>query len=63
MKQKEKVLNYLKEHGSIDRPTAMANGVWNLPDVIMRLRADGHAIRNEKINKRKSYVRYVLEGE
>lgn len=62
MTQTEKVLNHLKKNKYIDRAIAINRyNIFNLPDVIMRLRRSGHPIETvEKKGKDGKWARYTL---
>ena len=62
MTQKEQVLKHLKTHKYIDRAVALNNYlIFNLPDVIMKLRRDGHTIETvEKEGKNGKWAKYTL---
>lgn len=68
MSGKEKVLNYLKKHGSITQLEALnLFWDWRLSDKIYRLKKEGHNIKSEdmKVTRsdgKKVYVtKYILE--
>lgn len=62
MTQKEIVLKHLKKHKYIDRAVAMNQYlIFNLPDVIMKLRNDGYDIRNvDQKGSNGKWVKYTL---
>lgn len=62
MEQKEQVLRWFRTHKYINRRNAMDMypAIWNLPDVIMRLRQDGYPIETVAMKKGKRYVKYRL---
>ena len=55
--QKERLLEYLLQHGSVDRFRAMKRplGIANLPEIVRQLRKDGHRIDSVKIRKVNMY--------
>ncbi|MFZ2905305.1 MAG: helix-turn-helix domain-containing protein [Cyclobacteriaceae bacterium] len=56
---KQKVLNYLKRYGSINKQTALTHaGCWNLSTIIHNLRKENYDIRTE--NGKRHNVKYVL---
>lgn len=66
MSQKKQVMDWLKDHPYIHRQHAMNNlnpPIWNLPDVILRLRREGVPIETVEMKKGKKYVKYVLGEE
>ena len=62
MTQKEKVLKWFEDHETINRVQAMNElYIWNLPDVIMRLRDSGVNIETIDIRGKESiYSKYRL---
>lgn len=65
MTQKEQVLNHLKHRKYIDRAIAINEyGIFNLPDVVMKLRNDGWNIdcveEDPKTGKKWNFGRYTL---
>lgn len=63
MTQKEIVLKHLKKHKYIDRAVALNQYlIFNLPDVIMKLRKDGYNIENveKKGSSGEKWVKYTL---
>lgn len=62
MTQKEIVLKHLKKHKYIDRAVAMNQYlIFNLPDVIMKLRNDGYDIQNvDQKGSNGKWVKYTL---
>ena len=67
--QYSRVINYMKEHGSITRLQAMNHiGVANLTAVISDLRAKGHNILTEEVkalnryNEKITYAKYIYLG-
>lgn len=63
MTQKEQVLNYLREHGSITSQEAWKKyDITRLADVVFRLKKDGYDITTfeKRTRKGKRYAQYVL---
>ncbi len=65
MTQKEQVLKHLKTHKYIDRAVAMNKYlIFNLPDVILHLRRDGHNIETvDQKGKNGKWAKYTLVRE
>lgn len=64
--QKKQVMTWFKAHKYINKVDAMNSlnpPIWNLPDVIMRLRNEGVPIETEQMRKGKRYVKYYLGEE
>lgn len=67
MSQKEEILQYMIDHGSITSMQAFMLGITRLSAWIWDLRNDGHKIRSTRIDykakdgKRKHYDVYALE--
>lgn len=62
-KQTDRVLEYIERHGGITREQAMtALNIWNLPDVILKLRKAGVPIVSEKrpMKKGGTFTVYTL---
>lgn len=62
MTQKEKVIKHLKRYKTIDRAIALNKyQIFNLPDVIMKLRNDGYDIENvRKKGENGTWCKYRL---
>jgi hypothetical protein len=67
MSQKERVLEYMKEHGSISSMEAFRDlGVTRLSAVVFNLRADGYKVKavNEKsvnrFGEKTNFARYSI---
>ena len=64
MSQKNDVLRAMKEFGYVDRKIAINElGVWNLPEIIRKLRNDGHFIETITRKGVNRYGRKVEWGE
>ena len=66
MTQKEQVMTWFKTHKYLNKRNAMLDffpSIWNLPDVIMRLREEGVPIETVAMRKGKRYVKYKLGEE
>lgn len=67
--QKERLLLHLQTHRSITRAGMLSKlGIANGPEIIRRLREDGHCIRGEKVpirrrGRKTTYTRYILEAD
>ena len=63
--QKEQILDYLHEHGSITPMEALSEiGCFRLSGRIFELKAEGHDIQTEQMFRNgKVFARYVLHGD
>lgn len=56
MSQKERLLDYLKQHGTINPLESWQQlGIYRLSDVVLQLRVNGHNIRTEYIKVKNRY--------
>ena len=64
MTQTEKVLAYLKVHGTINRAQALNDlHIFNLPEVVRKLRAQGVDVVTDPVKgKTANYCRYRLNN-
>lgn len=70
MTQKEKVLKYMKEHGTITTAEAFWNlNITRLSEMIRLLKVDGYVIGKEGVNKKRAdgthvyYEKFWVEKE
>lgn len=65
MTQGEKVIEYIREHGSINRKQAINKlYIYNLTAVVSDLKKKGYPIDKEWIKGKKStYCKYILTDE
>lgn len=67
MTQKDRILQYLQDNGSITPMDAVRMGIMRLAPRIMELRIDGFQITSELVDGKNEYGRYhyakyTLEG-
>jgi len=67
--QKELLLEYLRQHKSVSKTSALSKiGISHLAEIVRRLRVDGHDIETVFIKKKNrygknvKYARYILRG-